>query len=46
MSGNQNFLVRQDGKEMLIPAAKQVVVAVDVVGRVMTVRLPEGFGDL
>ena len=46
MSGNQNFLVRHDGKEMLIPAAKQVVVAVDVVGRVMTVRLPEGFGDL
>ena len=46
MSGNQNFLVRQDGKEILIPAAKQVVVAVDVAGRVMTVRLPEGFGDL
>ncbi len=46
MSDNQAFVVRQDGKEMLIPAAKQVVVAVDVAGRVMTVRLPEGFGDL
>ncbi|MBP6607695.1 MAG: 16S rRNA processing protein RimM [Nitrospira sp.] len=46
MSGNQNFLVRQDGKDMLIPAAKQVVVAVDVPARVMTVRLPEGFGEL
>ena len=46
ISDNQAFLVRQDGKELLIPAAKQIVVAVDVVGRVMTVRLPEGFGDL
>jgi len=46
MSGNQSFLVRQDGKDMLIPAAKQVVVAVDVSARVMTVRLPEGFGEL
>jgi 16S rRNA processing protein RimM len=46
MSDNQAFVVRQDGKEMLIPAAKQVVLAVDVAGRVMTVRLPEGFGDL
>lgn len=46
MSENQAFVVRQDGKEMLIPAAKQVVMAVDVAGRVMTVRLPEGFGDL
>lgn len=43
---NQAFLVRQDGKELLIPAAKQLVVSVDVAGRVMTVRLPEGFGDL
>lgn len=43
---NQAFLVRQDGKELLIPAAKQLVIAVDVAGRVMTVRLPEGFGDL
>ncbi len=46
MSDNPAFAVRQDGKEVLIPAAKQVVVAVDVAGRVMTVRLPEGFGDL
>ena len=46
MSGNQNFLVRQDGKEVFIPAAKQVVVAVDVPARIMRVRLPEGFGDL
>ena len=46
LSDNQVFVVRQDGKEILIPAAKQVVVAVDVQGGVMTVRLPEGFGDL
>lgn len=46
MSDNQSFMVRQDGKEVLIPAAKQVVVKVDVTRRVMTVRLPEGFGDL
>jgi 16S rRNA processing protein RimM len=46
MSDNQAFVVRQDVKEMLMPAAKQVVLAVDVAGRVMTVRLPEGFGDL
>ncbi len=46
LSDNQAFVVRQDGNEVLIPAAKQVVVGVDVTGRVMTVRLPEGFGDL
>jgi 16S rRNA processing protein RimM len=46
MSDNQAFVVRQEGKELLIPAAKQIVVAVDVARRVMTVRLPEGFGDL
>ena len=46
MSRNQSFVVRQDGKEILIPAAKQVVVAVDVARGLMTVRLPEGLGDL
>jgi 16S rRNA processing protein RimM len=46
LSDNQAFLVRQDGKELLIPAAKQLVLSVDVAKRVMTVRLPEGFGDL
>jgi 16S rRNA processing protein RimM len=46
MSDSRIFSVRQDGKEILIPAAKQVVMAVDVAGGVMTVRLPEGFGDL
>ncbi len=46
MSDNQAFVVRQDGKEWLIPAAKQIVVAVDLAKRVMTVRLPEGFGEL
>jgi 16S rRNA processing protein RimM len=45
MSDNQSFVVRQNGKEVLIPASKQVVVKVDVTRRVMTVRLPEGFGD-
>ncbi len=42
LSGNQVFMVRQDGREVLVPAAKQVVVAVDVEARTMTVRLPEG----
>lgn len=46
MPDHQAFVVRQDGKELLIPAAKQIVVSVDVAKRVMTVRLPEGFGDL
>jgi 16S rRNA processing protein RimM len=46
LSGNRIFAVRQEGKELLIPAAKQIVVAVDVAGRVMTVRLPEGFRGL
>jgi 16S rRNA processing protein RimM len=46
LSDNQAFLVRQDGKELLIPAAKQLVLSVDVAKRVMKVRLPEGFGDL
>jgi len=46
LSDNRVFSVRQEGKELLIPAVKQIVVGVDVAGRVMTVRLPEGFGDL
>jgi len=46
ISDNQSFVVRQNGKEVLIPAAKQVVRGVDVKARTMTVRLPEGFGQL
>ncbi|GMV50115.1 16S rRNA processing protein RimM [Nitrospirales bacterium NOB] len=43
---HQVFAVRQEGKETLIPAVKQVVVGVDVPNRLMTVRLPKGFEDL
>lgn len=42
LSGNQVFLVRQNGREVLVPAAKQVVMAVDVEARTMMVRLPDG----
>ncbi len=45
LSGNQVFVVRRDGKELLIPAAKQVVAKVDIAGRTMTVRLPEGLSE-
>lgn len=39
------FVVRKDGRERLIPAARQVVSAVDVAGRTMTVRRGEGWLD-
>lgn len=45
LPGNPVFLVRQGTKEMLIPAAKELVIAVDLPGGTMTVRLPDGFGD-
>jgi 16S rRNA processing protein RimM len=45
LSGNQVFVVREAGREILVPAAKQVVVAIDLEGRTMTVRLPEGLAE-
>jgi len=45
LPGNHVFVVRQGAKEVLIPAAKDVVTAVDLERRLMTVRLIEGLGD-
>lgn len=45
LPGNPLFVVRQGTKEVLIPAAKELIVAVDVSGRTMTVRLIDGFGE-
>jgi 16S rRNA processing protein RimM len=42
LPANHVFVVRQDGKEILIPAAKDLVVAVDLAQRRMTVRMIEG----
>lgn len=43
--GNPVFVVRQGAKEILIPAAKEWVSAVDVVAGTMTVRLIDGLGE-
>jgi 16S rRNA processing protein RimM len=43
-SGTHIFVVRQGPKEILIPAAKELVSAVDLEERVMTVRMIEGLG--
>jgi 16S rRNA processing protein RimM len=43
--GNPVFVVRQGAKEILIPAAKELVSAVDVTARTMTVRLIDGLGE-
>jgi 16S rRNA processing protein RimM len=45
LSGNSVFVVRQGAKETLIPAAKELVLAVDLIARTMTVRLIDGLGD-
>ena len=37
-SGNHIFVVRRAQQELLIPALKRVIAAVDLVGRVMTIR--------
>jgi 16S rRNA processing protein RimM len=37
-SGNHIFVVRRKHQELLIPALKTVIAAVDLVGRVMTIR--------
>ena len=43
--GNPVFVVRQGAKEILIPAAKELVSAVDVATGTMTVRLIDGLGE-
>jgi 16S rRNA processing protein RimM len=43
--GNLVFVVRQGAKETLIPAAKELVRAVDVAAGTMTVRLIDGLGE-
>jgi 16S rRNA processing protein RimM len=45
LPGHHVFVVRQGGKEVLIPAAKQWVSAVDLEQRVMTVRVIDGGGE-
>ncbi len=45
LPGNSLFVVRQGVKEILIPAAKELVIAVDLAARTMTVRLLDGLGD-
>lgn len=45
LPGNHVFVVRQGTKEVLIPAAKDLVTAVDLDRRLMTVRLIEGLGE-
>jgi len=45
LPGNSLVVVRDGSKEVLIPAAKEFVVAVDLIARTMTVRLLDGFGD-
>ncbi len=45
LPGNPLFIVRQGAKEILIPAAKELVTAVDLTTRTMTVRLIDGLGD-
>jgi 16S rRNA processing protein RimM len=42
--GAHVFVIRGEGREILIPATRQVVTKVDVEGRSMTVRLIEGLG--
>jgi len=37
-SGNNIFVVRRGQQELLIPALKSMIAAVDLVGRVMTIR--------
>lgn len=45
LPGNHVFVVRQGAKEILIPAAKDLIAAVDLPRRCMTVRMIEGLGD-
>lgn len=43
--GNHLFVVRQGSKEILIPAAREVVAGVDLEQRIMTVRMIEGLDE-
>lgn len=43
---NDVYVVKLDGREVLIPALDDVVLAVDLDARTMTVSLPEGLLDL
>ncbi|MDH4152492.1 MAG: ribosome maturation factor RimM [Nitrospira sp.] len=45
LPGNSLVVVRDGSKEVLIPAVKEFVVAVDLIARTMTVRLIDGLGD-
>lgn len=45
LPGNPLFVVRQETKEILIPAAKELVRAVDLAARKMTVRWIDGLGE-
>jgi 16S rRNA processing protein RimM len=43
---NDVYVVQKDGREILIPALEDVVLAVDLAANRMTVSLPEGLLDL
>jgi 16S rRNA processing protein RimM len=43
---NDVYVVKKDGREVLIPALEDVVLAVDLAAGSMTVSLPEGLLDL
>ena len=43
--GNHIFVVRQGAKEILIPAAREVVAGVDLEQRIMTVHMIEGLDE-
>lgn len=45
LPGNPLFVVRKGSKEILIPAAKELVRTVDLAARKMTVRLIDGLGE-
>jgi 16S rRNA processing protein RimM len=45
LPGNPVFVIRQGAKEILIPAAKELVKTVDLTARKMTIRLIDGLGD-
>ena len=43
--GNDVYIVRGSGKDILIPAVREYIVEVDVERGIMTVSLPEGYID-
>jgi 16S rRNA processing protein RimM len=45
LPGNPVVVVRHETKEILIPAAKEFVLSVDLTAQTMTVRLIDGLGD-